>query len=160
MSGPPQILGQAMSQTAQILASKPILVIDGSNRFRMDHLAKMAKIMGLKPHQVLGNIFLSRAFTCHQMTELICHRTYTQLKEKHSHHLVLVGLLDTFYDENIPFAEAKRLLKQTIMSIKRISSIAKITIVQPQWHEIAGPRKEFLNILNGQNFTVSQLANQ
>ncbi|MBU0732281.1 hypothetical protein KKC88_05380 [Patescibacteria group bacterium] len=164
LSGPPAVLGQGMQEAVHILANEPILVIDGSNRFRMDHLAKMARILHVPPHKVLKNVYLSRAFTCHQMTELICRRTYTALREKNSQHLILTGLLDTYYDENISFTEAKKLLERTIASLKRISKIAKLTIVQPQWHEISGPRTEFLNILNkeithGPHPTLNQLAN-
>ena len=155
ISGPPAVLGQGMQKAVHILAHEPILVIDGSNRFRMDHLAKMARILHIPPHKVLKNVYLSRAFTCHQMTELICRRTYTALRERNSSHLILTGLLDTYYDENISFAEAKKLLKRTIASLKRISQIAKITIIQPQWHEVAGPRTEFLDILNN-NFMAGE----
>lgn len=155
ISGPPAVLGRGMHEAVRILAHEPILIIDGSNRFRMDHLANMARILRIPPHKVLKNVYLSRAFTCHQMTELVCRRACTALREKSSRHLVLAGLLDTYYDENISFAEAKKLLLRTIASLKRISKIAKITIVQPQWHEISGPRTEFLEILNN-NFMARE----
>ena len=140
-------LAKTMQNISQILKTEPILVVDGSNRFRIDHLAKMAHILGISPVLVLKHVYLSRAFTCHQMAEIICHRTYTKLKQSNSQHLVCVGLLDTFFDESIPFTEAKKLLIKTINSLNRISKIAEIHIVEPHFHEISGPRKEFLNLL-------------
>ena len=59
-----------------------VIFIDGANTFRLYQTTRLARLLRLDPKQVLDRIYLSRALTAYQMTELILQRLVEAVKRK------------------------------------------------------------------------------
>jgi hypothetical protein len=95
-------------------------VLIGHNRFDVYALARLAVEHSLDPRPILARIELSRAFTCHQL-----HRRILTLGVPHTNRwsaLYVLGLLDTFYDEDVKHHEARRLLNESLQKLKEIAA--------------------------------------
>jgi hypothetical protein len=108
-------------------------VLVGHNRFDVYALSRLALEHGLDPRPILERIELSRAFTCHQL-----HRRILTLGVRHTGRwsaLYVLGLLDTFYDEDVKQYEARRLLNECLLKLKEVAGSGLpvlITVSAPQ----------------------------
>lgn len=119
--------------TLAAVANHAVWVIDGANSFDAYFVARLARSWNHAPESILSRIHLSRSFTCYQLTESITRRlTLAPAKSTHekpgklgadsqlpchSTTIFCIGLLDTFYDEDVPMADAVRLLRSIIASL-------------------------------------------
>jgi len=147
----PDSVPLALALTAQIALQRPVWVIDGGNRFDALWLAEYVARSGRAPEPVLARINISRAFTCHQMAERIL-----SLPTPGSDPgpeagageaiapLVILHLLDTFYDENVPITEARRLLNALWPVLRRRSRSVPVAItLRPPRSERVADREGF-----------------
>ena len=134
----PEAVPLALALTAQIALQRPVWVIDGGNRFDALWLAEYVARGGNAPEPVLARIRISRAFTCHQMAERILSLPPQAAP------LVILHLLDTFYDENVPITEARRLLNALWLPIRRRSRSVPVAItLRPPRSERVADRESF-----------------
>lgn len=134
----PDSVPLALALTAQIALRRPVWVIDGGNRFDALWLAEYAARGGQAPEPVLARINVSRAFTCHQMAERILSLPAEAAP------LVILHLLDTFYDENVPITEARRLLNALWPVLRRRSRGVPVALtVHPPRSERVADRECF-----------------
>ncbi|MDE3090530.1 MAG: hypothetical protein KGJ80_14205 [Chloroflexota bacterium] len=105
---------------------RAVWVLDGANSFDAYFAARVARSLECAPEALLARIRLSRAFTCYQMSELIARQTPAPVDAPTV--VFCLGLLETFYDEDIPVADAVRLLKR---SLAQLANLARrgVTIV-------------------------------
>jgi hypothetical protein len=103
-----------------------VYVIDGENSFRAYLIARYAREMKLEPRRTLDHVRVSRAFTCYQLTELTI--KLNQMDIGQCAGIVCLGLLGTFYDENVTLLEAQRLLQQTITCLKVLAERLPVII--------------------------------
>jgi hypothetical protein len=119
-------------------------VLIGHNRFDVYALSRLAVEHGLDPRPILERIELSRAFTCHQL-----HRRILTLGVPHTKRwsaLYVLGLLDTFYDEDVKHHEARRLLSESLAKLKEIAvSGLPVLITVSAPHEPG--REHFLEVV-------------
>ncbi len=119
-------------------------VLIGHNRFDVYTLSRLALEHGFDPRPLLARIELSRAFTCHQL-----HRRIVTLDAAHMQRwsaLYVLGLLDTFYDEDVKHHEASRLLHESLRKLKEIAASGLpvlITVSAPQ----EPGREHFLDVV-------------
>jgi hypothetical protein len=134
----PDAVPLALALTAQIALRRPVWVIDGGNRFDALWLAEYIARGGQAPEPVLDRINISRAFTCHQMAERILSLPVEAAP------LVILHLLDTFYDENVPITEARRLLNALWPTLRRRSRGVPVALtVHPPRSERVADRESF-----------------
>ncbi len=93
-------------------------VILGNNHLNLYALVRVLRQLGLDPCPALARIELSRAFTCHQLHQRI--RALTPPMSRWSA-LFVLGLLDTFCDEDVTVTEATRLLLESLAYLQRLS---------------------------------------
>jgi hypothetical protein len=90
----------------------PLTVLDGGNRFNAYLVARGAR----GQTELLERITVSRAFTCYQMLTLL------ESTPSVPPRLILVlDMLNTFYDESVRVHERRRLLTGCIAHLDRIS---------------------------------------
>lgn len=87
-----------------------VAVVDGANRFDAYGLARLAQVDGRDPVDILKRVFLSRMFTAFQMDGVLTRGAGPFLKESRTKVLVVLGLLHTFYDDQISAREAEKSL--------------------------------------------------
>jgi hypothetical protein len=73
--------------------------------------------------QALARITLARAFTCYQMLTLL-----SETPAIPNQPTLALDLLATFYDENVPAAEALRLLERCLADLRRLSAQAPVVV--------------------------------
>lgn len=98
---------------------KRIGVIVGDNRFDEYTLARFARGRGFDPAVLLRRIVFSRPFTCHQLHHCVMHLDASQTDGWRA--LYLLGLLETFWDEDIHYTEVARLLRDILERLNRFA---------------------------------------
>ena len=107
-------------------------VVDGDNSFRSYLIARYAREMSLDPRRALAQVQVSRAFTCYQLAEIV-ERLSRRADTVNCASIVCLGLLGTFYDEDVAWPEAQRLLKEVITHLKSLSErwLVLVTVRPP-----------------------------
>jgi len=103
-----------------------VFVLDGENSFRSYAVARYARALGLNPRHALAQVRVARAFTCYQMTDLVAKVSARAGAADAA--IVCLGLLGTFYDEDVPLSDARRLLQNTIAELKKLAEDFPILI--------------------------------
>jgi hypothetical protein len=86
-------------------------IVDGANRFDAYSLARLAQADGEEPNEILSRVFLSRIFTAFQMDGVITRGVDAFLSGYIGHAekvMVVFGLLDLFYDDEISVRESEK----------------------------------------------------
>lgn len=102
------------------------IFIDGGNVFDPYLISEISKKFGLVPERVLSAIYISRAFTCHQLTTLILERLEPALREFSSKLVIISSFPELFYDGEIDQKEAEELALQSVLKIKELVDGYKI----------------------------------
>ncbi|MFQ5942509.1 MAG: hypothetical protein ACE5JF_03040 [Anaerolineales bacterium] len=110
-------------------------VFDGGNRFDGYFVSRMARRLTPRPEHVLGRLHLSRAFTCYQLAQLI------EEAQAGRSPVLILDLLNTFYEESTPLREVERLLAKVISHLRRLAAVGPVVvgarepqaIVQERW---------------------------
>ena len=119
----PHAARNAMLELAAVLALRGQLrVLDGGNQFNAYEVARAVRRRTADVPAVLGRIQLSRAFTCYQMAALL------QAAPPEPVATVVLDLLATFYDENVPREERRRLLQGCTRDLRRLSRLAPVVV--------------------------------
>src|SRR5512135_2227457 len=103
-----------------------VFVVDGENSFRAYLIARYARELRLSVQRTLSHVKVSRAFTCYQLTELVI--KLGRLETGQCAGIVCLGLLGTFYDEDVNLPEAQRLLQQVIAQLEALAKRLPILI--------------------------------
>lgn len=127
----------AREETAALMAELAlrgaVTVLDGGNRFAAYHLMQRLRQRIPDPASVARRIFVRRAFTCYQMLSLL------ESTPPRPQPYILLDLLATFYDENVPLPETRRLLESCLRQVERLCQIAPLlaTLAPPSSAERA-----------------------
>jgi len=127
--GTPELLVAA----ARLAERGPVTILDGGNRCNAYTLARAARGRA----DVLMRIHISRAFTCYQMAALL------EETPGGSSPIILLDMLATFYDENVPAIERRRLLNGCLGEIRRLGGRA-IVVVSAGRAKVPSPESDRL----------------
>ncbi|MFZ1080907.1 MAG: hypothetical protein WAO19_03175 [Candidatus Kryptoniota bacterium] len=109
--GSPMVYYAALIVIKEILRKLPsVTVVDGANRYDAYELARLARLSGMDPFEVLNRVFVSRIFTAFQADGVITRGVGPFLNESKAKVLIVLGLLHTFYDDQISVREAEKSL--------------------------------------------------
>jgi len=98
-----------------------VVFVDGGNAFRLYKVSRLARLHHLKPRDVLRRIFVSRAFTMHQMTSIILD-SLEGVTKKYDAKLVIISDFQGLYlDKDIPSEESKEVFIQVAAYISEFS---------------------------------------
>lgn len=103
---------------APLLHREAVLFLDAANCFNPFRLATFARRWRRSPQEFLRRVYISRAFTCFQLAELI-ERTRAAAHRYGARRIVLTGVPDIFDDEELPVAEAKRVFRRSLSQLRR-----------------------------------------
>lgn len=120
-----------------------VLFLDGGNCFDPYPLIDLAKEMGRNPHDFLASLYVSRAFTCHQMGSLVFNQLRSGIRAHHPRLVILASPLITFYDESVPFIEAKTLLMHLMTALGQLASDQTFVVLSP-YPKPSARRRAFL----------------
>jgi hypothetical protein len=106
--------------TIQLALLGPVRVLDGGNSFDGLKLARELRRQTRAYHTHLASVSVARAFTCYQMERLL------SISPVEPCPTLVLELLSTFEDENVPFYERKHLLEGSLPHLKRVSRLAPV----------------------------------
>lgn len=108
--------------SAELALRGSVTILDGGNCFPFYRFARLIRSKTVEGAVAVKRLFIRRAFTCYQMLELL-----SSSPALNQPYLVL-NLLSTFYDEQIPEREVRRLLDACLVEVNRLSMTAPIMI--------------------------------
>lgn len=115
---------QLLSLAARLALRGPLLLLDCGNRANPLPLVRELRRLTPDPVRALHNIHSARAFTCYQAAALLDQTANLPQPRP----VLIFDLLATFYDENISYAESRRLLDQALHCIGHIRHSAAIVV--------------------------------
>ena len=104
-----------------LLSGEAVVAVDGGNRFDPYEVARAERALGGSGREALSRLLVSRAFTCHQLEALLARRLPDTLARSHARVALVLGLPETFADEDIPYAEACRVFQSCLSALRRLS---------------------------------------
>jgi hypothetical protein len=110
---------------AMLALRGPVTVLDGGNCFPAYRLARTIASQAPDLAAVMQRVFVCRAFTCHQMLSLL--EGAPSLPQA----CLLLDPLATFYDDQVPEQEVRRLLAGCLRQMKRLAQKAPVLITLP-----------------------------
>lgn len=84
------------------------LWLDGGNFFNPYRISELAKRLGRDPDETLKNIYISRAFTCHQMISLISEKMWEAIENRMAKLVVVTNLPSLFINSDLSGDKAIR----------------------------------------------------
>ena len=106
-----------------------VVFIDGGNTFRLYKIARLAQLHQLNPSEVLGRIFISRAFTAYQLTSLILDKLEETVKQYDAKFVVISDIAGFFLDNDVPHEEAQRVYSQIVSYLSSFAKKHQIVVV-------------------------------
>lgn len=121
-------LGHAKREQIAVLAAElvrngPLTVLDGGNCFPFYRFARLLKAHTNKNGLAAGRLYIQRAFTCYQMLTLL--ESAPALPQP----FLVLEMLGTFYDEQVPEWEVSRLLGACLGQVKRLCLHAPVMLL-------------------------------
>jgi len=137
--------------TARLALTGQVRLLDAGNCFDGYGLARQLRQQTSYWQQALERVSVARAFTCYQVETLL-----TESLSDLSPVLVL-NLLDTFYDENVKLAERLRLLDISLAELRRLCRLASVAVSasQPKPGQ-PGDLLEMLSVTAGQVWSYEE----
>lgn len=108
--------------SAELALRGSVTVLDGGNCFPFYRFARLSRSQSYEGAIAVKRLFIRRAFTCYQMLELLS--SSPALDQPY----LVLNLLGTFYDEQIPEREVRRLLNACLVEVHRLSMKAPVII--------------------------------
>jgi hypothetical protein len=97
-----------------------IYCLDGGNAFAPYKLAAAAAQAGLDPADVLERVFVSRAYTCHQLVEATETMLAAPAAERPAPLAIVLQVDRLFHDEDIPLHERRSLFDRIVGNVGRL----------------------------------------
>lgn len=104
-----------------LLRGEAVVAVDGANRFDPYEISRAARAKGGDGKEALSRIRVSRAFTCHQMEALLSRRLPEALSRFDARLALVLGLPETFADADVPYAEACRVFRNCLSSLRKLA---------------------------------------
>ncbi|NTV36332.1 MAG: hypothetical protein HGA53_05205 [Anaerolineaceae bacterium] len=115
-------IARMLDAAAELALTGPVQVVDGGNCFNVYPVARALRRRTARLPECLGRIHLARAFTCYQMSSLLNNLEQT------TQPILVLDLLQTFYDEDVHLEESLRLLKRCLVRLEKLSQQAPVVI--------------------------------
>ncbi|MBI3330040.1 MAG: hypothetical protein HYZ81_25450, partial [Nitrospinae bacterium] len=115
-------MARVAARTAAVAVDNGVAVaiIDAAMAFDVTAVAAYAQARRMPPEPLLRQIHIARAFTCHQLTTLLCERLDPLLASHPIGLVILLGPCTTFFDEDVSFKDAHFLFQRVLRKIHEL----------------------------------------
>jgi hypothetical protein len=132
----------------RLLQDESVVLVDGANIIDLPLILKLTDGPKTNRRQLLDRLHLSRAFTVHQLEAVIRERLEKALQKYQSRLCFVSGLLDTFYDEEVPVWESMRILRKTTEKLRALANQGcRLIILAPDPPTPATKRKNLVPLV-------------
>jgi hypothetical protein len=133
--------------TWRLIEGEAVVLIDSANVFDLPFITKAARALQMDARRLLKRIFISRAFTIHQLEAVVQDRLAGKLRACDSRLCFVSGLLDGFWDEEVPLWEAAPILQRVVHWLRSLADQGnRIIILAPDSTMLVGKRKGLVSI--------------
>jgi hypothetical protein len=119
---PQRAIRPLLGLAARLAQRAPLRVLDGGNCFNAYIVAMALRQHTSDVNAALERIHVARVFTCHQMVTLLAETPAVPVAT------LVLDMLATFRDENVPMAERRRLLLGCLQRLKSLSAAAPVLV--------------------------------
>jgi hypothetical protein len=111
-------VGLALRTAARALAhGLQVALVDAGMAFQVTPIVAMAKACRIPPAVFLRRVHIVRAFTCWQLTTLLCDRLQPSLASHPIGPVILLEPLPAFFDEDVTAKEARLLFRRVLQTL-------------------------------------------
>lgn len=121
-----------------------VIFIDGGNSFRLYQIAKLARIHQLDPRQALERIYISRAFTAHQIVSIVTKHLKEIVQRSGVKLVVISDIAQMFLDKDMPEEETCMVYRQVISYLADLVKENQLILIVTCPLNLNLPRYEFL----------------
>jgi hypothetical protein len=119
--GPRLVAAQFLSALCPALGlGLRIYWIDGSNGFDAHGASYAARVLGFSPKELLARVSVARPFNLYQLETMVCRKLPARWSGEP---VVLSDPFGLFYDEDVPWAEARAVFSRTLAGLKRLPAV-------------------------------------
>jgi len=97
-----------------------VAVIDGGMKFNSYVLAELAAVVSCSPQELLRRTYLTRSFTAFQTEAAITAKLPPFIASSRCRSVIILDLLDTFYDDQIRPAECRESVHRILRTIQQL----------------------------------------
>jgi hypothetical protein len=123
-----------------------VVFVDGGNTFRLYQVARLARLHHLDPKQTLERIYISRAFTAYQMTELILEKLEA-IKQYDAKLAIISDIAGFCLDKDVLDSEARRVYSQVTAYLSNFAKENQIILIATYPPHRENRRNNFLHAL-------------
>jgi len=106
-----------------------VVFVDGGNTYRLYKVSRTARRHHLRPRDVLQRIFISRAFTAHQMTSIILDKL-EEATAKYDARLVIISDFNGLYlDKDIRLDESREIFSQVTPYLAKFAEEKRVIVL-------------------------------
>jgi len=124
-----------------------VVFVDGGNTFRLYEVSRIAQIHQLDPRQVLKRIYISRAFTAHQLTSIVFERLKDTIDKFNSKLVVISDIAGLYLDKDVQAEEAKRVFSQLVAYLSTFAEENQLATIATYPLRHCSRRNSFLHAL-------------
>jgi len=124
-----------------------VVFVDGGNTFRLYQVSRIAQIHQLNPRQVLKRIYISRAFTAHQLTSIAFGRLKDSADRFKAKLVVISDIAGLYLDKDVQTEEAKRVFSQLVAYLSTFAEENQLIIIATYPPHHRSRRNSFLHAL-------------
>jgi len=107
----------------------PSIVLDAGNQVNPFLLARLARLQLLSDKDVLQNVYLSRAYTIYQLTDLIHAHVEQLIQQKGPVTIILTGLYSLLIDADLSEDETNQLFSMMMNELKQMIKRYQVAMV-------------------------------
>lgn len=113
-----------------------VRIVCGDNRFDPYAIARFAKSRHIRPRDALNSIYIARAFTAFQMTELILGL------DTESQFVIVTGVCSAFFDDDLTHTDAARLFYRSLWHLVELARTG-VSFLFVENQPAASPRRQY-----------------
>lgn len=107
----------------------PTIVIDAGNQVNPFVLARVARLQMLSSQDMLQHVYLSRAYTVYQLTDLICYHVESLIQQVQPVTIILTGLFSLLSDVDGGNENMSQLLQILMKKVKQITEKYQVAMI-------------------------------
>jgi hypothetical protein len=107
----------------------PTVVLDAGNQLNPFLLARFARLHMVSEKEVLRQVYLSRAYTVYQLTDLIHHHIDLLIHQVRPVTIIFTGLFSLLADADVSAEESSHLLQIIIKKMKQITKKYQVAMI-------------------------------
>ncbi len=106
-----------------------VVFVDGGNTYRLYRVSQLARLHHLKPRIALQRIFISRAFTAHQMTSVILDKLEEAITKYDAKLVIISDFQGLYLDKDIQPEESKEVFSQVTTYLSKLAEEKKVIVL-------------------------------